>query len=142
MRIRSKLDRSESGDEIYFNLTPMIDCLLMIIFFYMLSSTFLSLEKQMDLNLPEAKSGHPEKTSTKEIIINVLADGRMKVGDSFVEMDQLVDHLKTVALADQETPVTIRGDRETIFQNAVRAMDACGRANLRRISVGVLDGKQ
>jgi hypothetical protein len=29
-----------------------------------------------------------------------------------------------------------------VFQNAVRAMDACGRANLHRISVGILDGKQ
>jgi biopolymer transport protein ExbD len=66
----------------------------------------------------------------------------MKVGDRFMDDEGLVEHLKRVALADAKTPVTIRGDRTTVFQNAVRAMDACGRANLHRISVGILDGKQ
>ena len=62
----------------------------------------------------------------------------MKMGDQFFEMEGLVERLRQVAMANPETPVTIRGDRETVFQNAVRAMDACGRANLHRISVGIL----
>ena len=76
----------------------------------------------------------------KEIVINVLSDGRMKVGEQFFDQDALVEHLKQAALADQNTPVTIRGDKATVFQNAVRAMDACGRANLHRIAVGLIDG--
>jgi biopolymer transport protein ExbD len=138
MRIR-RSDEQESEGEIGFNLTPMLDCVFLLNIFYMLTTTFLNFEKEMDLNLPEAKSGRPESNEMKEVVINVLADGRMKVGDRFLEMDGLVEHLKQVALADRDTPVTIRGDRATVFQNAVRAMDACGRANLRRISVGLLD---
>ncbi len=139
MRIR-RSGESEAGEEIGFNLTPMIDCVFLLNIFYMLTTTFLNFEKEMDLSLPDAKSGRPEKQEIREVVINVLADGRMKVGDRFLEMDALVEHLKQAALQDAETPVTIRGDRATVFQNAVRAMDACGRANLRRISVGVLDG--
>ncbi|MBL8842176.1 MAG: biopolymer transporter ExbD [Planctomycetes bacterium] len=138
MRIRRSSDAE--GEEVGFNLTPMIDCVFLLNIFYMLTTTFLNLEKEMDLNLPEAKSGRPEQQETKEVIINVMADGRMKVGERFFEQEALVDHLKQVALADASTPVTIRGDRETVFQNAVRAMDACGRANLNRISVGLIDG--
>jgi biopolymer transport protein ExbD len=137
MRVRRSHDED---DKVGFDLTPMIDCVFLLNIFYMLASTFAQSEKEMDLNLPEAQSGAPERRETKEVIINVLADGRMKVGDSFFESEGLVEHLRQVALSDQETPVTIRGDRDTVFQNAVRAMDACGRANLRRISVGILDG--
>ncbi len=138
MRIRRSTEAE--GEEVGFNLTPMIDCVFLLNIFYMLTTTFLNLEKEMDLNLPEAQSGRPEKQELKEVIINVMADGRMKVGERFFDQDGLVDHLKQVALADAQTPVTIRGDRDTVFQNAVRAMDACGRANLHRISVGLLDG--
>ena len=141
MRIR-RSGEQQDGEEVGFNLTPMLDCVFLLNIFYMLTTTFLNFEKEMDLNLPESKSGRPESADLQEVIINVLADGRMKVGDRFMDDEGLVEHLKRVALADAKTPVTIRGDRTTVFQNAVRAMDACGRANLHRISVGILDGKQ
>lgn len=140
MRIRRSSD-AEGGEEIGFNLTPMIDCVFLLNIFYMVTTTFLNLEKEMDLSLPEAQTGRSEAQDVKEVIINVLADGRMKVGEQFMEQEALVEHLKQVALADHDTPVTIRGDRATVFQNAVRAMDACGRANLHRIAVGLIEAK-
>lgn len=130
--------RRDEEESLSLNLTPMIDVVFLLIIFFMVSTTFLNLEKEMDLNLPEAASGRPEEMETDEVIINVLADGRMKVGDQFFEIEALVENLRSVALANPKTPVTIRGDRDTVFQNAVRAMDACGRANLHRISVGIL----
>jgi biopolymer transport protein ExbD len=136
MRIRRP---SELDEEIGFNLTPIIDCLLFLNLFFMLATTFRDSEKALDVNLPEAKSGRPENAETKEVIINVLADGRMKVGDRVLDADGLIEHLKQVALADRNTPITIRGDRGTEFQNAVRAMDACSRAQLKRVAVGILD---
>jgi biopolymer transport protein ExbD len=130
---------SEFDEEIGFNLTPIIDCLLFLNLFFMLATTFKDTEKALDVNLPEAKSGRAESLDVKEVVINVMADGRMKVGDRILDMDGLVAHLKQVALADKNTPITIRGDRGTEFQNAVRAMDACSRAQLKRVAVGILD---
>jgi len=130
---------NELEEEIGFNLTPIIDCLLFLNLFFMLATTFRDTEKALDVNLPEAKAGRPETTENKEVIINVLSDGRMKVGDRILDADGLIDHLKQVALVDKNTPVTIRGDRGTEFQNAVRAMDACSRAQLKRVAVGILD---
>ncbi len=138
MKIRRAAEAE--GEEVGFNLTPMIDCVFLLNIFYMVTTTFLNLEKEMDLDLPEAKSGRPEMQDAKEVVINVLADGRLTVGEQFFADEQLVEHLKQVALADAQTPVTIRGDKATVFQNAVRAMDACGRAKLHRIAVGLIDG--
>ena len=109
---------------------------------FILATTFAVTEKELDVNLPEARSGKPEQLVVKPVVINVLADGRMKVGERFLDQEALVEHLKQIALADAQTPVTIRGDRDTVFQNAVRAMDACGRANLHRFSVGIVDAPQ
>ncbi len=131
--------KSEQSEEVFaLNLTSMIDVVFLLIIFFMVSTTFMNIEKEMDLELPEASSGRIEELEKDEVIINVLADGRMKMGDTFYEMEPLVDRLKRVAMANKETPVTIRGDKGTDFQNAVRAMDACQRSGLRRISVGIL----
>ncbi len=134
--------KSDGNGDPTLNLTPMIDVVFLLLIFFMVATTFANIEKEMDLNLPEADSGRTEELEQHEVIINVLADGRMKVGDSFFDMDSLVEKLKSVALARPETPVTIRGDRDTVFQNAVRAMDACGRANLHQISVGILGAER
>ena len=136
MRVRRP---SEFDEEIGFNLTPIIDCLLFLNLFFMLATTFKDTEKALDVNLPEAKSGRAESLDVKEVVINVLSDGRMKVGDRFMDADALLAHLKQVALADKNTPITIRGDRGTELQNAVRAMDACSRAQLKRVAFGILD---
>ena len=130
---------NELEEEVGFNLTPIIDCLLFLNLFFMLATTFKDTEKALDVNLPEAKAGRPENSDVKEVIINVLNDGRMKVGDRVLDADGLIEHLKQVAMVDKNTPITIRGDRGTEFQNAVRAMDACSRAQLKRVAVGILD---
>jgi biopolymer transport protein ExbD len=130
---------NELDEEVGFNLTPIIDCLLFLNLFFMLATTFKDTEKALDVNLPEAKAGRPENNSVKEVIINVMNDGRMKVGDRVMDSDGLIEHLKQVAMVDKNTPITIRGDRGTEFQNAVRAMDACSRAQLKRVAVGILD---
>ena len=108
---------------------------------FILATTFAVAENDLDVNLPKAGSGKPESHESRELVINVLQDGRLKLGESYFEKDQLVEHLKQVALVDRETPITIRGDRDTPYQNAVNALDACGRANLHRISVAFLDEK-
>ena len=130
---------NELDEEVGFNLTPIIDCLLFLNLFFMLATTFKDTEKALDVNLPEAKAGRPENESVKEVIINVMSDGRMKIGDRVMDSDGLIEHLKQVAMVDKNTPITIRGDRGTEFQNAVRAMDACSRAQLKRVAVGILD---
>ncbi len=132
--------RRDTDEDIGFNMTPMIDVVFLLNIFFLLSTKLIDSEKEMDLQLPQAQSGRPEEQAPKEIIINVLADGRMRLGDTFYEMNPLVEKLKQVSLLDQTTPVTIRGDKGTDFQNAVHAMDACMQANLSRISVGILDG--
>ena len=139
MKLRNK---EEEGAEVLFNLTPMIDCVFLLNIFFMVSTSFLNLEKEMNLDLPEAASGKAEEVETDEIIINVLEDGRMKVGEQYFDKVALVERLKQAALRNPETPVVIRGDRGTDLQNAVHAMDACGQANLRRISVGLLGDAQ
>ena len=134
-----RIGRGETDDDApVLNLTSMIDVVFLLIIFFMVATTFANIEKEMDLNLPEAVSGRQEELETDEIVINVMADGRMKVGDHYYDLDGLVGRLKQAALKNPKTPVTIRGDRETDLQNAVRALDACGRANLTRVSVGIL----
>jgi len=141
MRLRHASEEGETiggeGDSV--GAVFILNVLNKIFITFILATTFAVAEKDLDVNLPEAKSGREEMAETKEVVINVLRDGRLKLGEAYYELDELVERLKQVALANAQVPVTIRGDRQTMFENAVRAMDACGRANLHRISFAIVD---
>jgi|RhiMethySRZTD1v2_1073278.scaffolds.fasta_scaffold2039568_1 biopolymer transport protein ExbD len=145
MRLRHGSDEGEmlggEGGGAGIDAVFILNVLNKIFITFILATTFAVAEKDLDVNLPEAKSGREELAETKEVVINVLRDGRMRLGESEYDLDTLVEHLKQVALANAQVPVTIRGDRQTMFENAVRAMDACGRANLHRISFAIVDSK-
>jgi biopolymer transport protein ExbD len=130
---------SNSDEEPILNLTPMIDVVFQLLIFFMVATTFLNPEKEMDIELPEALSGGSSETKTDEVIINVFADGRVIVSGEEVTSDNLLDTLKARARANPQTPVTIRGDRFVQHHFIVSVMDACGQAGLLNLSVGTIE---
>ena len=67
-----KFKRSQVED-IHINLTPMIDCLLFILVFLLLSTSFKQFSR-MNLTLPEAQ-GVPPKAYDQKVEVVVDASG-------------------------------------------------------------------
>lgn len=132
--------RRNDDDEPVLNLTPMIDVVFQLLVFFMVATTFMDPEREMDILLPEANAGEPSPEINEDIIINVFADGRLVVGGEDVDDDQLLRRLKAAAQHDPKTPVTIRGDGHAEHQRIVSVMAACEQAGLISLSIGTLEG--
>jgi biopolymer transport protein ExbD len=130
--------KGKQDDEPVLNLTPMIDVVFQLLIFFMVATTFLDPEKEIGIELPEASSGEKAEKQSDEIIINVFADGSVIVSGEEVSQENLLDTLRASAVANPQTPVTIRGDRTVHHEHIVSVMDACGRAGLLNLSVGTL----
>lgn len=122
-----------------FNLTPMIDVVFQLLIFFMLATTFQDPEKELDIELPVAESGSEQDKETEELIINVFQDGRVSLQGQILDDGALANALKSAALKNPDTQVTIRGDRLAHHENIVRVMDSCQLAGLQNLAVGTLD---
>lgn len=132
MNIREDAD----FEELVINLTPLIDVVFLLLIFFMVATTFLDPEREIDVELPTAQSaGEPQRTP-EEIVLNVLQDGRVFHDGTQISDDELRLLLKRAAQHDPETPVTIRGHRLAQHQSIVSVMDACGSAGLFNLAVG------
>jgi len=136
MRIRD----DEAADEPVLNLTSLIDVVFLLLVFFMVTTTFLKPEQEIEIDLPTAESGTPLEVEPDELVIHVTKDGHYALAGAEITRDALEQALERAARRDPETAVIIRGDRATRHESIVAVMDACGRAGLSNLSVGTIQG--
>jgi biopolymer transport protein ExbD len=127
------------ADEMSLNLTPLIDVVFQLLVFFMVATTFLDPERELEIELPQASHAGPEREAPREVVINVARDGTLFLGGQSVDRAALEAALRQAAASDPATPVTIRGDRLSHHEAVVGVMDACGAAGLSNLAVGTLD---
>ena len=133
MRIRDF--RADDTPEI--NLIPLIDVVLCLIVFFVVTTTFDS-RSVLKLELPRAQ-GEAAAQQARVLDILVNADGRYFVGDREAlrtDVESLKRTITEVAGSDRKRTVLLRADARTPHQAVVTALDALGQLGFRQISIG------
>ncbi len=115
-------------------LAPMIDILLLLLSFFIISWQFSKSETELNVSVPTAQEGAEPERVRGEIIINVLADGVIRVEGLAVDRSQLFAKLSAIAKQFQNQPVRIRGDGGVAYQRIVEVIDTCQKAGIWNIS--------
>ncbi len=132
MRIRS--ERDDDAPDI--NLVPLIDVILVLIIFFVITTTFES-RSALQLQLPEA-TAEPIAAQTRALSVLINADGRYFIDEQEVlrtDIDALKESLSQAAGGDRQRQVILRADARTPHQAVVTALDALGQMGFRRISI-------
>ena len=115
-------------------LAPMIDILLLLLSFFIISWQFSRSETELNVSVPTAQEGAEPERQRGEIIINVLPDGTIRVEGATVDLSQLRDKLADIAKQFENQPVRIRGDGNVAYQRIVEVIDTCQKAGIWNIS--------
>ena len=137
-----QIDDRNGEEELTLNLAPMIDVVFLLLVFFMVATTFVEPEKQLDLELPPAESGAEPQELPDELLIQVLRDGRILLGGDEHSPESLRGELERTARARPATPVTVRGDEAVDYGRVVGVLDLCHLAGLTSTSLIVRDGTE
>ena len=130
MRIRDH----RSDDEPHIDLVPLIDVILVLIIFFVVTATF-DARSVLKLELPRA-TGEANTDPAKALIVLVNADGRYFVDDREVlrsDVESLKSTIAEVAGNDRDRPVMLRADARTPYQAVVTVYDALGQLGFRKV---------
>ena len=131
-----RIGNDRAQDEPDINLVPLIDVILVLIIFFVITTTF-DARSTLQLQLPSA-TAQPASDQTKSLSVLINAEGRYFVGDQEVlrtDIDALKQALATAGGEDRSRPVMLRADARTPHQAVVTALDALGQLGFRRISI-------
>jgi biopolymer transport protein ExbD len=120
-------------------LIPMIDCMLVIIIFFLVATTLKSHEKELPLDLPEASAALQVEQPPDLFIIGVDKAGvpYLSTGDFIeaVDTERLHQRIREVATASPNRRVRIDGDRATRFEDIIRIVDLCQFEGLKNVGL-------
>lgn len=112
----------------------MIDILLLLLCFFIASWQYSQSETELKVSVPTAQEGADSNRQRGEIIINILADGSIRVESVGVNLEQLRAKLAPIAIEFKNQPVRIRGDGGVPYQRIVEVIDTCQKAGIWNIS--------
>ncbi|MBB2918854.1 ExbD/TolR family protein [Cupriavidus alkaliphilus] len=132
MHFRSRQRREEPE----INLIPLIDVLLVILIFLMITTTY-SRFTELQIQLPTADAERARQ-QPQEIVVSVSARGVYSVNKQVMEhkdVTSLADQLRTVAGAGGQPPVVIvNADAQATHQAVVNVLEAARLAGLSRLT--------
>src|SRR5215510_13199302 len=118
-------------DDPEINLIPMIDVLLVIIIFLMLTTTYARYA-ELKINLPTADA-EKKLERANEIDVVVSAGGQYLVQRKpvqFRDVGGLAEDLRRAAAGMKQAIVVINADNSAPHQSVIRVMDAARRAGI------------
>ena len=133
--------RARNRDEPEINLTSLIDVVLLLLVFFMITTSFVR-ESQLAIRLPEVGADAAPSMEPMGLEITVTAQGSYLVnGRSLVDdrPETLQAALRQLAPElDEQTRVTISADAQASHQAVVTAMDIVGRLGFSEISIATV----
>jgi biopolymer transport protein ExbD len=132
--------RGHSKEEPEVNLTSLIDVVLLLLIFFMITTSFVR-ETEIRLRLPEAETAPPVSVD-EALEITITTDG-----DYLVNGRQVINRrpvtlrraMANVAGERRDQTVVIRADARASHQSVVTAMDVAGRLGFMNINIATME---
>ncbi|MBI4757186.1 MAG: biopolymer transporter ExbD [Betaproteobacteria bacterium] len=127
--------RGHAREDPEINLIPMIDVLLVILIFLMITTTYAKFAG-LEINLPTAEASAPPELPG-EVNVAVSANGDVLVNRSPLAgrgVEAIATALSVAAAALKEPVVVISADAKATHQSVIDVMQAAQQAGLSRIS--------
>jgi biopolymer transport protein ExbD len=124
-----------------FQMTSMMDIIFLMLFFFITTSVFSQWEYEINITLPSAQSGKVPDRLPGEIIINITRDGRVSVNQQDLTLDALRARLDRLARYFPGQPVVLRADKETRYEDLIKVVDTCRKADIWNFSMATSEEK-
>ena len=121
-------------ERIVFQIAPMVDILLFLLVFFILTWNFSRNEAELDVKVPAAQAGKENRRPAGEVILNVKKDGGIVMNRRPMSSEELLETLSRIAKLYPDQAVILRGDENVDYRFVVDVLDVCRAANIWNVA--------
>jgi biopolymer transport protein ExbD len=130
MRFRKRSEPNVLG----FQIAPMVDILLVLMCFFIVTWSFARKELELDVKVPTAQNAKESVPVVNQTVLNVKVDGSVVWNRKTVAPEELLSRLKELAGIFPDYAIILRGDERTDYKHIVAILDICREANIWNVA--------
>jgi len=130
MNFRPQLEPQVFG----FMIDPMVDILLVVLVFFIVTWNFALTENELDVRVPSAAKANEPQPYVGQVVINVKSDGSIVVNRQTKTGPELLDQLKKLSQLYPDQAVIVRGDEAVDYKHIVEVLDICRQADIWNVA--------
>src|SRR5205814_8183246 len=115
-------------------LAPLVDVLLLLLIFFLLTFNAARNENEVDVKVPKASAAKEKTAPIGDVVVNVKADGNVVVNRRTLTPPDLTELLKGLVQLNAEQAVVIRGDEAGAYRNIVNVLNVCTQAGVTNVA--------
>ena len=115
-------------------LAPLVDVLLLLLIFFLLTWNAARNENELDVKIPKATEAKEKSAPIGDVIVNVKADGNVVVNRRSLSGPDLTNLLKGLVALNPDQAVVIRGDEAGAYKHIVDVLNACSEAGVTNVA--------
>ena len=129
-----RIDLGED-DGIEVQMAPLIDCVFLLLIFFLVATTLRKVERELQVELPQSAAAIDVAQIEGRLIISLDSIGGIHIGGEPVSLAVLHERLRSAAALNPNQRIRIDGDRRAPFQALVHIVDLCQFEGLTRVSI-------
>jgi biopolymer transport protein ExbD len=115
-------------------LAPLVDVLLLLLIFFLMTWNAARNENELDVKVPKASSAKEKAAPIGDVVVNVKADGNVVVNRRTLSPAELTEMLKNLVQLYPDQAVVIRGDETGAYKNVVGVLNICSEAGVTNVA--------
>ena len=133
---------SKTRGEMNVNMTPLIDCVFLLLIFFMIATTFAPMPG-IRVKLPPPGAPPPNQPKVKQLILRISDPepgnpyGIMVLNEDVASMEMLLGTFQRATLVQKEM-IIIQSGRKVLHDQIVKVMDLAKRADIKKIGFAMV----
>lgn len=115
-------------------LAPLVDVLMLLLIFFLLTWNAARNENELDVKVPKASEAKEKSAPMGDVVVNVKADGNVIVNRRTLTPPELTELLRGLVQLDANQAVVIRGDETGAYKNVVGVLNICSEAGVTNVA--------
>lgn len=130
MNLRSRAVPVHPG----IQLAPLVDVLLLLLIFFLMTWNAARNENELDVKIPKASAAKEKVAPIGDVVVNVKADGNVIVNRRTLAAPELSELLRNLAQLNPEQAVVIRGDEAGAYKSIINVLNICTEAGITNVA--------
>jgi biopolymer transport protein ExbD len=137
--MRRRKPHGESGEEADAAIAPLIDCVFLLLIFFLVSTMLKKLDRDIDIELPVSESAERHLPSNNQTVVGIEPGGDLFLNGRPSDIMELHRVLRDIGIESPGWQIRVDTDRSAPLHRVVEVVDLCQFHNLDDVVIRAHD---